>query len=120
TTSPGDGPKRGMELGPTVATLRSEHVSGQTLRVHAYQHGSTSWNPSLHERDVMIALEPALVEMELEATFGRRQRDRDQPPHQHLLLPPVGDEVLDGEDPEPMLAREALEIGQAGHVPVLA
>ena len=118
--APMDRPQRRVELGATVAALRAEHVARQTLRMNARQHRTAARDLALDQSHVMVALEPALVEMELESPLGRRQRDGHQTPHEQFLLATMGDEVLDREDPQVVLLAEALEIGQAGHAPILA
>src|SRR5439155_25550922 len=61
-----DGPERGAQLRPAVASKRSQRVARQALGVHPDRHASSAYDVALHHRDVheaVVASERACVEL---------------------------------------------------------
>ena len=87
--------------------------------MHADQGGPGPAQAPVDQRDVVVALEHALIKVELELALGRGQRHRDHAAHQYLAAAAPRDQVPDRENAEPMTAREALELGQPRHAAVI-
>src|SRR3989449_65665 len=113
-----DHPHRAVQLPAAVAARRTEYVAGQALGVHPHQHLLLPCDLAVHQGDVLrlIHVIPIADDPEF-AERGREPRLSDAM-DQALVLQPVGDELCDGDEREPMLLREAFEVGTARHRPV--
>ena len=108
--------ERGLQLRPAVTAQGAEHVAGQTLGVDPHQHVLGPGHLAHHECEVLLVVQHRLVDEGPELTpVGRDARLGDES-HQLLVLPPVADEVRDGDEREVVLLGEGLEVGQPGHL----
>ena len=112
----GDDPGEGLvELGPAVAPLAAEDVTGEALAVHPGQHRLVAADVAVHERDVLAAVDrdPVAVGGEVAVASGQaRLRD----PLDVALVPTaVAHEVLDRDHREPVLVGELPQLGAPLH-----
>ncbi len=60
--------ERGRQLFAAIAAQRVEHVSGEALGMHPHQHVLLTGHVSLHQGQVLLAVEQALVAVGRELT----------------------------------------------------
>src|SRR5215467_12268516 len=114
-----DEPAGRLELSTAVAPHGSEHVAGQALRVRSYQHRAVWVDLTQDYRHVLLVAGDVFIYVNLPETIVDRDL-RHAPLHDQLLVAsPVHDQVFDGDDLDPMLSREALQVRHARHGPVV-
>ena len=110
-----DDRERLVQLGPAVAPVGAEDVSGQALGVHADQHRVVGLDVAQHQGQRLPLVHRGLVGDDLEfPVLGGHARGGGAA-DQLLLVDPVLDEGLDRDGLEPELAAEGHELGQARH-----
>src|SRR5215470_1426619 len=112
-----DDRERLVELRAAVAPARAEHVTGEALRVHAYENGLVGAHVALDEGHGEAIVHRGLIGDAGEvAVVGGKLGGRG-PPYELLLVDAVLDQVLDGDAQEPVALREGEEIGHPRHPP---
>ena len=103
------------ELRSAVTAQRAEHVAGEALGVHAHEHVLLALHRATHEREVLLTVEQALVDVAGEvAPLGGDLRLGDAT-HELLALAAIADQVGDRDELQVVLARELDQLGQTGH-----
>src|SRR6266536_5567491 len=114
-----DLPKRRVQLISTIASPRTENVSGETLAVDAYQRWFVLVDLAFHEREMMLAIELRAVQMQIKvAVISRHFYDLFQF-HQLFADAAVRDQVLDGANPQAMLPAELHQLRQSRHCTIV-
>ena len=112
----GDASDGVFELRATVAAQRAEHVAGETFGVHAHQHVVFALHRAAYKREVLLAVEQALVDVAGEvAVVGWDARLGDAL-DELLALTAIADEVGDRDQQQVVLFAELLELREARHV----
>ena len=111
--------QRRLELLAAVAAQRVEDVAGQALRVHADEHVLGAVDLALDHRDVVLVVDERAVADDGELAEAGRQPGRDDALDELVVAAPVGDQVGDRDHLQPVARAVALEVGDAGHRPVV-
>src|SRR6185436_2389678 len=92
-----------VELRSAVATQRSQHVTGEALRMDTNEHGLVGSNLAQREGDVITAAREAAIEVQIE--FSELAGKADFAHFLHQLFSPaaIRDEVRDGDNLETVL-----------------
>ena len=93
-------------------------VAGQTRRVHTHEHIIVFVDLSHHQRDVLFAVDVALICVDAKVAVLGRQTRRRQTMDVPLVLHPILNDVGDGDDLEAVLEGEVAQVRQARHRPV--
>ncbi|ESQ02624.1 GTP cyclohydrolase/3,4-dihydroxy-2-butanone 4-phosphate synthase bi-functional protein [Streptomyces sp. PVA_94-07] len=109
-----------LELRAAVAALRVEDVAGQALGVEPHQDVLAVAEVAVDEGDVLDAVDRGAVTVGGEVAGGGGQPDGGLAADGRLAAAAVGDQVLDGDDRQAVLAGEGDQFGQAQHGAVLA
>ena len=114
---------RAMEAcswGPQSQRWELEDVAGQALGVDPDEDVVAVAEVAVDERDVLDAVDGGAVAVRGELAEGGRQPDLGLAADGRLGGAAVGDQVLDGDDRQAVLAGERDQLGQPQHHPVLA
>ncbi len=114
-----DASHRVIQLRLAVAAHGAEDLARQALRVHAHEHVASVGHVAHHERELFASARELAVSVQREHAEGCRHAGAGDSFHDSLRTPPIGNEILDGDERKSMLAGEALELGAAGHRPVI-
>ena len=104
-----------LELRPAVAALGPEHVARETFRVHPHQDARLAGHVALHQCHVLGLVDVIPVGDHREVAQLRREPGFSHPVHESLGLEPVGHELGDRDEREPVLRGEGLQLGTACH-----
>ena len=104
-----------MELLAAIAAHRAEHIAGEALGVHAHGHVGAVPDVSLDERHVVEVVDEAVVAHGLELTVGGGQAGFHISVNSGRVVALPLHELLDGDQGEPVLVREAAQLRQPGH-----
>src|SRR5690606_30133946 len=115
-----DAGQGGVQLGSAVAALGAEDVSGEAFGVDADEDVLPVADVAVDQGDVLDAVDGGAVAVRGEGAVRGGQADLGLPAHGGLTAAAVGDEVLDGDDRQAVLAGERDEFGQPQHAAVLA
>src|SRR5690606_4206043 len=97
-----------------------EHVVHDVERMHAHQRRRSAGKVALHDRDVLGAVDRALVDDDIEIALLRPSQHRLHRAYDDAVLAQaVGDEIGDGADLEPVQLGEPDEVGQPRHGAVI-
>ena len=107
------------QLRPAVAAQRAEDVAGQAFGVHPDQYVVAVAEVAGDQRDVFDAVLGVAVAVGGEVAVGGGQPGLGLAAHGRLALPAVGDQVLDGDDRQAVLAGEQHQFRQPRHGAVL-
>ncbi|GAA3308165.1 hypothetical protein GCM10020295_69330 [Streptomyces cinereospinus] len=105
--------------GAAVAAQGAEDVAGEALGVDADQDVLAGAQFAVDERDVLDAVDGGTVAVRREGAVGRGQPGLGLAADGGLGAAAVGDQVLDGDDRQAVLAGERDQLGQAQHPAVL-
>ena len=104
------------QLRTAVATQRPEGVPGQAFGVDPHEHVALSPDIAAHHGEVVLAVDLRLVDVSGEVTeLGGDPGRPGDAPHQLVLVPPVPDQIGDGDESQAVGLGELLELGQPGH-----
>ncbi|GAA3112556.1 hypothetical protein GCM10020254_68450 [Streptomyces goshikiensis] len=106
--------------GAAVAAQGVEDVAGQALGVHPDQDVLAVADLAVDEGDVLDPVDGGAVPVRREVAVGGREADLGLAAHRRLGGAAVGDQVLDGDDRQAVLAGERDQLGQPQHDAVLA
>ncbi len=105
-----------VELVAAVAAHGPEDVARHALGVHPDEHGIVGRDLALHQGYVLHLVHVVLVDDELEVPAeGGGECRRRCPADEGFRLHPEVDEIGDGDDLEPVLFREDLQVGHPRH-----
>ena len=107
------------ELIAAVTAHRAERIPRQALRVHAHENIFLAAHIPLDNGEVTAFVERVLVGDQFEMPILAREVHLRNPMDKVLRMFAVLDEILDGDDVQPMLFRKRLQLGRAHHVAVI-
>ncbi len=116
----GDAPHGRLQLGSAVAAQRVEDVAGEALGVQPGEDVLALADVAVDEGDVFDAVDGGAVAVRREVAEGGGQPDLGLAADGGLRGAAVGDQVLDGDDRQAVLAGEGDQLRQAEHLAVLA
>ena len=102
-----------MKLRPAIAAKAAEDVAGQALGVRAEEHRLLGIDLAQHQGEVVLVPEHVLVRVQLPLTrfvAADRYHRLDAARDQLFVATPVRDHLLDGDDLDVVLAREAVQV----------
>ncbi|CAM5344126.1 hypothetical protein SVIOM74S_08567 [Streptomyces violarus] len=111
--------QRGVELGAAVAAGGAEDVAGEAFGVDADQDVVAVADVAVHEGDVLDAVDGGAVAVGREGAVGGGQLGPGLAADGGFAATAVGDQILDRDDRQAVLAGEGDQLGQAQHRAVL-
>ena len=115
--SGGDQLHRDLELLAAVAAQGAEDVAGDALAVHADEDGLGRRDVAHDQGDVLVGVDGGAVGVEREVAELRREDGLGDALDEALALGAVGDELVDADDLEAVLAAKRLRSGRRIIVP---
>ena len=109
----------GIKLGTTVAAQGSQQVSGQALGVDPDQRGVDRAQVAQHIGHVLVLVQQGHVGVSGPLAVLRGDTGRTEVLDQLLMASTVANQVGDGDELQPVLGGENLQVGQSGHGAVI-
>ena len=104
-----------MQLEAAVAALGAEYVAGQALGVHPHQDVRLPADVPVHQRHVLRPIHVVAVPDDGELAELGRDPGLGHPVDQLLGPQPVGHQLGHGDEGQPVLLGDLLELGPARH-----